>query len=246
MKKLLIYIFILSVSIPSYAQFYTQGKISFERKISVKRKLETESKDEWVKSNINRFAQFTASDFTLTFNKTQTEYDFVKEQEVTGETYSWGTEPGSQNAVFVDFKNGQIKSKKLAYEKTYLIEDSIPKFKWKIMDEMRTIAGFPCRKAITNIDDSVVVVAFYCDQLMVSGGPESFNGLPGMILGLAIPRLYATWFATNVDITPQELTPFKTDKKSKVSTQKLLMKDVENATKDWGDYSASFRWWILL
>jgi GLPGLI family protein len=30
--------------------------------------------------------------------------------------------------------------------------------------------------------DSVFIVAFYTDQIVTSGGPESFNELPGMIL----------------------------------------------------------------
>lgn len=30
------------------------------------------------------------------------------------------------------------------------------------------------------------------------GGPESFTGLPGMILGVALPHDNTTWFATQV------------------------------------------------
>ena len=46
--------------------------------------------------------------------------------------------------------------------------------------------------------DSIVVIAFYTDEILTSGGPESFNGLPGMIMGLAIPRLHTTWYATKL------------------------------------------------
>ena len=35
------------------------------------------------------------------------------------------------------------------------------------------------------IDLRINVVAFYKDDIPVSGGPESFNGLPGMILQVA-------------------------------------------------------------
>ncbi|MGL1507608.1 GLPGLI family protein, partial [Vibrio parahaemolyticus] len=69
------------------------------------------------------------------------------------------------------------------YERTYLVQDSVRQLDWRITDETRDIAGFECRKAVTKICDSVYIVAFYTDQIPVSAGPESFGGLPGMILG---------------------------------------------------------------
>ncbi|ULT40412.1 GLPGLI family protein [Niabella defluvii] len=42
------------------------------------------------------------------------------------------------------------------------------------------------------------MVAFYTDEIITKAGPESFNGLPGMILGLAIPHQHITIFATSV------------------------------------------------
>jgi GLPGLI family protein len=84
------------------------------------------------------------------------------------------------------------------------------KIDWKITNEPRTIAGFECRKAVARIFDSVVVIAFYTDEIMPSSGPESFGGLPGMILGLAIPRLHTTWYATKlelIDVSGQIIAP---------------------------------------
>jgi GLPGLI family protein len=48
------------------------------------------------------------------------------------------------------------------------------------------IAGFNCRRANAMIMDSIYVVAFYTDEILTTGGPESFSGLPGMILGVAL------------------------------------------------------------
>jgi len=57
-----------------------------------------------------------------------------------------------------------------------------------------------CRKAVGILFDTVTVFAFYTDEIVISGGPEGINGLPGMILGVGIPRLHTTWFATKVSI----------------------------------------------
>ena len=86
---------------------------------------------------------------------------------------------------------------------------------WRITGERRTIAGFECHKAVGRIMDSVYVVAFYTDQIVTNGGPESFNGLPGMILGLAIPRINTTWFATKIEaieISPLDIAAPKKGK----------------------------------
>ena len=42
------------------------------------------------------------------------------------------------------------------------------------------------------------MIAWYADDILTKGGPESFNGLPGMILGVAIPHEHITIFAQQV------------------------------------------------
>ena len=70
---------------------------------------------------------------------------------------------------------------------------------------MKNIAGFDCKRANAALWDSVIVIAYYCEAIPVSGGPESFTGLPGMILGLEMPDEHTSIFVTvvknEVDIT---------------------------------------------
>ncbi len=237
----------LSIIIPATAQFSTAGKIDYERKTNLKLQMQTEEDGEWMKSMIKKVAQYTISDFTMSFNKNESEYEFVKEQEVKGETFSWwGPKPCRENKVYVNFNTRKVQSQKQVYENNYLVEGELANLKWKIGSDIRMIAGYPCRKAITHICDSVVVVAFYTDQIMVSGGPEGFNGLPGMILGLAVPRLFTTWFATNVQLTTPEVAAFKPAKKSKKTTTADMVTEVQKSTKDWGKYGANLIWWLSL
>ena len=120
------------------------------------------------------------------------------------------------NTVYKDLEHGNTLTQKSLFGSDYLISDSLQKVEWKISTEPRTIAGFECRKAVGKIFDSVIVIAYYTDEIVPSTGPESFNGLPGMILGLAIPRMHTTWYATKlelVDVGAKELTPPKEGKK---------------------------------
>ena len=119
------------------------------------------------------------------------------------------------------------------------MKDSVRKINWKITTETREIAGYQCRRANALIMDSIYVVAFYTDQIPVSGGPESFGGLPGMILGLALPHENMTWFATKVTdraVTPKELyIPVK----GKPVDNKGLMNVLGKAFKNWGSEAQS-------
>jgi hypothetical protein len=81
---------------------------------------------------------------------------------------------------------------------------------------------------VARIFDSVVVIAFYTDEIIPTSGPESFGGLPGMILGLAIPRLHTTWYATKLEVmdNPGAIIPPKTGKKYEPIEFRKQMTDV--------------------
>src|SRR5690606_20107206 len=107
----------------------------------------------------------------------------------------------------------------------------------------RTIAGFNCRKAVGIICDSVYVVAFFAEEIPVSGGPESFAGLPGMILGLVVPRLHTTWFATKLTLQNSTTANFPLPRKGKKTTEPELHKLLQSSMKEWGDRGQKNMWW---
>ncbi|MCW8310649.1 GLPGLI family protein [Sphingobacterium thalpophilum] len=82
-----------------------------------------------------------------------------------------------------------------------IVEDTMKRIKWKITDEYREIAGYNCRRANGITPDSVYVIGYYCNEIPISGGPESINGLPGMILGLVVPSQHVSYFATKVELS---------------------------------------------
>lgn len=224
MRKLLFLITILqAATIAAHAQdtFLDKGVIEFEREIFVLNKAKEDAKGSTNNGYINYLKQSSntvnKTHFTLSFNDTKTLYKFIEEN--TGNNY-FSFSSFNDNTVFKDFNTGSMVSRKSFYQETYLIQDSIKQLKWKITDEIRTIAGFECKKATAIIMDSVFVVAFYTDQIPVSSGPESFSGLPGMIMGLAIPRLHTTWYATKVQLqAPKETELIAPAKGKKISSK---------------------------
>lgn len=78
------------------------------------------------------------------------------------------------------------------------------------------------------------------DEIPVTGGPELFNGLPGMILGVALPHENVTWFATKVEDIPVDEKALTPPKKGKAATNKSLNTTLSSAMKNWGDYAKPY------
>jgi GLPGLI family protein len=226
------------------AQFASKGKIVFERKTNVKMQVQT-GEDEWMKNLLPGMPQNISSFFNCYFEDGKTVYRFDKNEDVKMAAFLFRG-AAKENNVLIDYHKGSYAAQKDVFETSFLIQDSLRKLQWKIEDEVRTIAGYNCRKAVTRICDSVVVVAFYTDQILVSGGPENFNGLPGMILGLAVPRLFTTWFATEVTLIPPPEDAFNPLKKGKKVTRQQFEKELEKGIGDWGKHASTIFWWTNL
>ena len=240
--------FSLLLSLPmvtrAQTQFLLKGKIEFERKINVHKQVDPDENDSWYKEFIAKQPKFYTSYFDLHFNGNKTVYKPGRETDPFRNWWLIG--PSKENVVVADMETQIVNSQKKVFEDTYLLQDTVGNIQWKITEELRTIAGFECRKAVAIICDSVYVVAFYTDEIAVTGGPESFNGLPGMILGLAIPRLYTTWFATKVELVEPKTTDFVIPSKGKKITEQNLQTVLQRSLKDWGKQGQRNIWWVML
>ena len=200
--------------------FIPNGQITFEKKINMQRSMADWDIPEEAKDNMQKY---NISTWELYFNNTTSLYkQKKKENENSGNIFSFSLE--NTNELYANYSESKRILKKSFFNDTYLINDTIPRLNWKIMHDLRTIAGYECRKAIGVINDTVYVVAFYTDEILLKGGPEGFSGLPGMILGLAIPRYNTTWFATKVDAFASTERDLKIPTAKKTDTEKELKK----------------------
>jgi len=137
------------------------------------------------------------------------------------------TTPQSEqnNTIYTDVSAQTCINQKTVYDETFLVKDAPRPIKWKITGEMRNVAGYNCRRANGLMMDSIYVVAFYTDDIQVSGGPESFNGLPGMILQVALPDEHIIWTATKVE--GKTIPALKAPVKGKAVNNKELQATLE-------------------
>ncbi len=224
-----------------YAHFTSSGTIEFERRANayvVIDKTINKDNEAWMQPAFDYYKknnpQFRVLSATLVFGENKTLY--TPDEADMPQNMLMGDSPllNQFNTIFTDLAAKRSVDQKKVFEQTYLVKDSTRRIKWKITDETRDIAGYSCRRANGIYLDSIYIVAFYTTRIPVAGGPESFGGLPGMILGVALPHENITWFAKKVtegSIPQNEIVP---PKKGKGTNEKDLWKTLQDASESWG------------
>lgn len=228
-KSLLLISFLLAVQI-SFAQqlFISKASVEYEVKVNIKKTMGNNSWAEMMKENM---PAFKTGYYRLTFSDNKSIYKFDHWDEV--KVPEWMRKSDEENSWYVDHNSRKINMQKNIYGSNFNVEDSIPVIEWRLTNENRMIAGFNCRKAVGKIMDSVYVFAFYTDEIMLSGGPCSINGLPGLVLGLTIPRMYASWIATKVMVNDVNISLIKPVTAKKYYSHTSLKNTLKERTKEW-------------
>jgi GLPGLI family protein len=233
-KQFLLYLIFLKLGYCIHAQqlFLDKVSIDYVKTVAVW-PLMKEIEPEWFERGKKYMPKETVSYFNFSSDGNRSIYKRTKEADIPRNM--WFQPFADDNTVYNDYIAGTTVSRKPIYEETYLVQDSLLKIKWKITADTRNIAGFECRKAVGILFDTVAVFAFYTDEIMVSGGPEGINGLPGMILGMGIPRLHTTWFATKVGLNADSKSIFPATK-GKKQTRESMLTSLNTALKRWESY----------
>ncbi|HUR67166.1 MAG TPA: GLPGLI family protein [Chitinophagaceae bacterium] len=219
------------------ARFFSTIKVEFEKTTSVRQLMkDLQEGNSWYEQNKDRYPVSIVNYYEFIGDTTRSIYRPGKETPV--DPRMWYRPVGDKNVVFNDYRTGMTISQKPVYEETFLVEDTMLKIKWKLTGDLRTIAGYDCRKAVGIINDSIAVFAFYTDELLINGGPEGIHGLPGMVLGIGIPRLHATWFATKVEVFDVNMKPVVAPTKGKKVNRPALMTRLGKLAEEWGTYGS--------
>lgn len=233
MKSIYLYLTLFVFTTGSFAQqFVDKAVIEYEVNTNLKKTMTNDSWDEMMKENLS---DLKISYYTYTFENNKSVFKFDRWSPKT-RIPKHEKEADEENTWFFDFTARKMNIQKQIVGTNFVIEDSIPNIEWKITNEHREIAGYNCRKAVGKIFDDVYVFAFYTDDITITGGPCSINGLPGMILGLSIPRLYTSYIATKIDLKTQDSAIIKPIVAKKTYDFIGLKTLIEEKTKDWYTY----------
>lgn len=229
MRKTIFILMALCTFFQAEAQFFiNKGKVEYEVRTNIKK---TMGNSFWSQLMKEKLPDFKTGYYNLTFADNKSVFKFDHWDNTRLPAYL--TAEDEENVWFLDRNTGKFDMQKNIYGSILNIEDSIPKLKWKLVNENRMIAGFNCRKAEAVIFDSVYVFAFYTEEITYPGGPCSINGLPGLILGLTIPRLFTSWIATKVEVTGINDKTIKPASAKKPIDMNAFKKILNDRNKGW-------------
>jgi GLPGLI family protein len=220
-KKLtiLILLFLMACALEGQINY---AKITFERKTNLYKKFKDNNVEDWMKEEdkikIDFFELFVTDTFSL----------FRPQESDLREQMSWAT---SKTSVYQDFNLKKRYTIKFIWQEEIHMIDTLRYRNWQITESTRKIAGYLCRKAIWKANDTTKIYAWFSYDIVPSTGPESFNGLPGTILGLATEDGGVVYFAKKVELIKPEPSLFILPKKKKISVEKELLADL---TKRYG------------
>lgn len=239
-KNLIVLFLVVSGNI-TFGQIISSGKIVFERKTNLEKKF----KDSPMGGRMMKDLQNVKSKidvFEMYFNDTCS--IFKPKISDDPDPLVWAT---THNTIYQNEirQNRMIVLNIMGQE--IFISDSIQHRNWKVTESTRKIAGYNCKKAIWQKDDSTRIYAWFSVEIVPSIGPEGFCGLPGAILGLATEDGGIIYFAKSVEVIPTKTEDYITNPKKKdVYTLKEFKAKMlsEYANNPWGKrmFTDLFKW----
>lgn len=245
MKKIFLAILIGCSGMVNAQQFIESGAIEFEVRTNNHRALGDEGM--WAEMFKDKIPQFSTTYYQYIFSDNKSIYKFDHYDEKSRLPRNFGMGNVEDDVWYNDYTTGAFTNYRYILGDNYLLSGALMNIEWKLSPtETREIAGFNCRKATGVIFDSVYVFAFYTDEITINGGPMGIHGLPGMILGITIPRMFTSYIATKLEVAGVDIRKISAPQKGKKKDFATIRKDVERATKDWGKYGQQALWGMSL
>ncbi|MAZ72180.1 MAG: GLPGLI family protein [Flavobacteriaceae bacterium] len=247
---ILLVIVLLSVATVATAQKF-EGIATYKTDRKVDLDMEGDGMNDAMKEQIAaQLRKQFQKEYTLTFNKDESIYEEVESLDAPAPQTAGGISIVVSGGADVLYRN--LPQKEYANEteisgKVFLIKDALEKPAWILEKETRNIGDYTCFKAtksrevtekqMTSESDSLIEVtklvtttAWYTLDLPVQHGPDTYWGLPGLILQVEDGDL--TILCSKIVLNPKEEVTIEVPKKGKKVTQAEFDEIQEKKTKE--------------
>lgn len=271
-------ILILSSTFSLFAQdFQGVATYKTQRKLDVKIDSAQVGGGEMQKQIMDMLKKEFQKTYILTFDKNTSIYkeDEALAPPAAGGGMVFISSAGGSGTLFKNIKDQLFTNQQETFGKQFIIKDQLQPIEWELHGETKNIGDYTCYKAtyskqieassvmtFSSSDDedkdedskvssemkTITVTAWYTPQIPVSNGPESYQGLPGLILEINDGDL--TILCSKITINPDKKIEISEPKKGKQVSQKEYdeimkkkMKEMseQNDRRDSGENSFQIR-----
>ncbi|MEL7534866.1 MAG: GLPGLI family protein [Bacteroidota bacterium] len=220
--KSLFFTFLLTLPLLSLAQ--TQGTVIYTE--TMKLDIQFEMPEGMNEEMMAAIPKSQSSTKVLYFNESESIFKDMPQDE-EGDGMSWNGSSGGaevrmvmrqpESSFYLNFDDARRIEQREFMGKVFRISGDLPSYEWKITGEQKTFEDYVLMQA-TFEDSTRKIVAWFCPQIPVSGGPDAFNQLPGLVLEVDINDGERTFVATDVSLGELE-NPIEKPKKGKEISQ---------------------------
>ena len=193
--------------------------------------------------------------YTLVFNKEESVY---KEEESLGAPTPQGIRviainTGGGDIMYKNTKEKRFVNQNDVYGKQFLIKDKLQEYDWKLTSETKHIGEYTCYKATYTREVEVneerfglennsnsesnpprmeerTATVWYTPEIPINNGPESYYGLPGLILEVNDGN--QTIVCSKIILNPKKKVEVKVPTKGKIVTQERYNDIVEKKARE--------------
>ena len=271
-------ILILSSTFSLFAQdFQGLATYKTQRKLDIKIDSAQVGGGEMQKQIMDMLKKEFQKTYILTFDKNTSIYkeDEALAPPAAGGGMVFISSTGGSGTLFKNIKDQLFTNQQETFGKQFIIKDQLQPIEWELHGETKNIGDYTCYKAtyskqieassvmtFSSSDDedkdedskvssemkTITVTAWYTPQIPVSNGPESYQGLPGLILEINDGDL--TILCSKITINPDKKIEISEPKKGKQVSQKeydeimkkkMIEMSEQNNRRDSGENSFQIR-----
>jgi GLPGLI family protein len=139
-------------------------------------------------------------------------------------------------SAYVNPEAGTMVEARRFLGRTFRVTREQPSLEWQLTSEQAEHLGYMVLKATAQKDSATTIDAWFTPQIPVQGGPESYGGLPGMILVLSVNDGQVQYQATEVALGELEegtiRPPDEGDEMSQEEFEQLVKERLEEMTRN--------------
>ena len=139
-------------------------------------------------------------------------------------------------AAYVDPEAGTVVEARGFLGRNFRVTRERPSLEWQLTSEQAEHLGYMVMKATAQQDSATTVEAWFTPQIPVQGGPESYGGLPGLILVLSVNDGQVQYQATEVALGELEdgliRPPDEGDEMEQEEFERLVRERLEEMTRN--------------